>query len=163
MLLRTLLPTTLMLLSFAAHAAEGDFARCASIAPDGERLACYDAAAGRGTAAAAPAPAESPITAAAERAGMADAGFGAEQLREPAQPDTGVPDRIESFLSGRFEGWRKDSVFELENGQVWRCVDCRDVYHVRERPKVTIERGLLGSYWLGVEGLNQQARVRRVK
>lgn len=155
-------------------AAGADLAACAAIAADGERLACYDTLAGRAppsaaraaaptpTAAAAAAPVASPAPAPSASPVDAAARFGAEQLPAQTDPDQGV-DLIESTLPGSFKGWNKDSVFELANGQVWRCIECRDVYYVRENPTVTIKRNFLGSYWLKIEGLNQQARVRRVK
>lgn len=180
MLLRALLLATLTL-CFSAHADDDDLARCTSIDDDARRLGCYDAAAGRtaqaATApeevaapapgavpapAAAPAPTPAPVPIAAPEPADA-AGFGAEQLPRASEKEKDEPDRIESSLPGRFEGWNKDTRFALENGQVWQCVNCRDVYHVRDNPKVVVERGFLGGYWLRVEGLNQQARVRRVR
>ncbi|MFA5939091.1 MAG: hypothetical protein WC809_07020 [Sinimarinibacterium sp.] len=167
--MRVLLSVLLVLI--ALPAAGADLAACAAIAADGERLACYDTLAGRlqpqsappateATAASpTPAPASPPAASAVKDTA---ASFGAEQLPAKAEEDKG-PDLIESTLIGSFKGWDKDSVFELANGQVWRCVECRAVYYVRESPKVTIKRNFLGSYWFKVEGLNQQARVRRVR
>ena len=72
--------------------------------------------------------------------------------------------QIESRLIGRFEGWERNSEFALENGQIWRCSECRTIYHrAIESPSVTIRRSFTGVYWLKIEGLNQQAKVRRVR
>lgn len=151
--MRALLPALLVLI--ALPAAGADLADCAAIAADRERLACYDTLAGRTQPASTAAGTETPPADPA-------ASFGAEQLPARAAEDGGL-DLIESTLIGTFKGWDKDSVFELANGQVWRCVECRSVYYVRENPAVTVKRNFLGSYWLRVEGLNQQARVRRVR
>ncbi|MEQ1440715.1 hypothetical protein AAG565_15290 [Fontimonas sp. SYSU GA230001] len=141
----------LALVALTALPATGaDLAACAAIDADAARLACYDALAGR-----AESPAEAPAAA-------ADARFGAEQLASQPSADKG-PDLIESTLTGTFKGWDRNTVFTLANGQAWRCIDCRPVYFVRENPQVTITRNFLGSYWLKVEDLNLQARVRRVR
>lgn len=165
-MLRTLLPIGALLLTLPAAAQDADLARCAAVKDAQARLACYDALASQPPAAAevpaepvelpaAPPPPESAAPASdAER-------FGAENL--PAKRDSDGADEIESRLVGRFKGWKKGTLFELENGQVWRCIDERDVYGERDNPKVTIRRNFVGSYWLKVEGLNAQARVRRIR
>jgi hypothetical protein len=157
--------------------AQTDFERCAAIESASERLACFDALTRSAkqeppataeildTTPATPqqmplmprpvAPLEPPAAAAVER-------FGAENLPPPA-PETVTPERIESRLQGRFTGWERDTVFELDNGQAWQCQNCRPVYHQAEAPPVSIRRSFTGVYWLKVEGLNQQAKVRRVK
>lgn len=151
--MRTPLSVLLLLIVLPATAGS-DLSTCATIVADAARLACYDALAGRVP--------PQPVAEPAQPPADATASFGAEQLPAPVDDDKG-PDLIESTLPGSFRGWNKDSMFELANGQVWHCIECRDVYYVRENPTVTIKRNFLGSYWLKVEGLNQQARVRRVK
>lgn len=162
-MLRSLSPL-ILLLCVQAHAAELDPSRCAAIDDDAARLRCYDALA-RPALVASPQPTAAPAptpSAAAPRAD-AEAAFGAEQLPDAPAEDDGRIDRIESRLVGRFEGWQSDTEFTLENGQVWRCVNCRSVYYIRDNPRVTIQRSFLGGYWLKVEGLNQRAAVRRVR
>ena len=169
-MLRTLLPIGALLLSLPAAALDSDLARCAAMENPQTRLACYDALASQPSAPTAPAePAEAtaPAVPAAPQspesaAPASDAErFGAENL--PAKRDSDDVDEIESRLAGRFEGWKKGTLFELENGQVWRCIDDREVYGARDNPKVTIRRNFMGSYWLKIEGLHAQARVRRVR
>lgn len=172
-MLRTLLPIGALLLSLPAAAQDSDLARCAAMKDAQARLACYDALASQPPApAGAPAepveatpPAVPPAPPPPESAAPAsDAGrFGAENLPSKRDSDDVDVDEIESRLVGRFEGWKKGTLFELENGQVWRCVDEREVHGSRDNPKVTIRRNFMGSYWLKVEGLNAQARVRRIR
>jgi hypothetical protein len=62
---------------------------------------------------------------------------------------------------------RGRAIFVLDNGQTWRQLDA-DGTEVREpaagKPmKVTIERGLLKSYNLIIEGRNGLIKVRRLK
>ncbi|HEY1077827.1 MAG TPA: hypothetical protein VGE51_14140 [Fontimonas sp.] len=155
-------------------AAAAEPADCAAIAEPAARLACYDRLnAPRTTPAAAPVtvpvtaapaatlPAASPSPAASATPAVDAGQFGAETL--PETPDRKAPDAIESRISGRFEGWSRNTEFTLDNGQVWRCVNCRDVYHRIDNPAVTVKRGFMGNYWLKVEGLNTQATVKRIK
>lgn len=88
--------------------------------------------------------------------------FGAESL-PPTAEQRATPASIESRLKGEFTGWVEDTVFELENGQAWQCRKCRSVYHRAESPRVTIRRSFTGVYWLKVDGLNQQAKVHRIR
>lgn len=158
-------------------AAQSDFERCAAIEAAAERLACFDAltrppAAGAtadaqtlGTTPAAPGQqilTPQAVTTVEPTTTNADERFGAENLPAPATGNT-APDRIESRLKGAFAGWDKDTVFELDNGQAWQCRDCRPVYHQAESPQVSIRRAFTGVYWLKIEGLNQQAKVRRIR
>lgn len=156
----------LMAVNGATTAAETT--ACATIAEPAARLACYDRA---NTPQATTAPAEpaarSAVTPAAPPAAIpapavVEERFGAETL--PAKPsDPEVPEAIQSRISGLFKGWDKNTEFKLDNGQVWRCVNCRDVYYQVENPAVTVKRGFMGNYWLQVDGLNTRATVKRIK
>ena len=153
-----------------------DFERCAAIESAAERLACFDALARPAAPVAEPTPAVAPLdiapaaptgqvltpqpVATATPAAAVDR-FGAESL--PAPADRSAPERIESRLMGNFGGWENDTIFELENGQAWQCQNCRSVYHQAESPQISIRRSFTGVYWLKVEGLNQQAKVRRIR
>lgn len=131
-----------------AAARDDDLARCAVIADAQARLACFDA-----------------LNASHEPEPTPDAAdrFGAESLPQQREQKA-ASTRIESRLVGRFTGWDRNTEFVLENGQVWRCTDCIGVHHSGiESPAVTIRRSFTGVYWLKVEGLNRQAKVRRVK
>jgi len=74
------------------------------------------------------------------------------------------PKSITSTIVGDFQGWGPGSQIRLANGQVWRIVDGSEAVLPRsQNPKVTIERNLLGTLFLKVEGTNNSAKVRRVQ
>lgn len=72
---------------------------------------------------------------------------------------------IVSRIRGNFRGWSGNTVFELENGQVWRQADGgAPVFSVNlVDPVVTIREGVLGGWLLSVEGYNRSVRVVRVR
>ncbi len=71
---------------------------------------------------------------------------------------------ITSNIVGSFTGWSGNDVFVLENGMVWRQAENR-VFTSRpmENPAVEIRPGLLGAWYLSVEGYNSRVKVDRVK
>jgi hypothetical protein len=81
---------------------------------------------------------------------------------EAAAPKT--VDLVESRIVGYFEGWRKGTIFKLENGQHWRVTDDRR-YEVssEDSPAVVIEAAMLGSWLMRVGNYNRRVRVQRVK
>lgn len=80
----------------------------------------------------------------------------------PARTDSG--DRVQSRLMGSFRGWSGNTVFRLENGQVWQQTGGGELAGVNlESPSVTIEKGMLGAWYLRVEGYNSRAKVKRVE
>jgi len=136
---------------------------CRRIPDDGERLACYDELFGRGDGfslnldtGAAAAGEEAP-----DRQVDVVKEFGAEQL-PPERTDS-----IEARLVGDFTGWSGDTVFRLDNGQVWQ--QARNYirsYTPREpmrEPLVIISKGLFGSYDLRVEGVKRVVQVKRIE
>lgn len=108
------------------------------------------------------APATSPTDAAAVPAAEApqdaERRFGLEQIEEANA------DRIDSRITGDFDGWWGGTVFRLENGQVWvQAQSGKSRYKGDPNPKVTIRRRAFGSYRLQVEGSNKTIRVKRVE
>ena len=101
------------------------------------------------------------VAAVAPPPGDADAGFARGGLFD----GTSGPDRITSSIPGDFLGWEGgDDEFTLANGQVWRTIESGSRLRVRMKdPRVIIERGVLDSWYLRVDGNNQRVRVRRVK
>lgn len=135
--------------------------RCAQISRGVERLACYDALAAdpAGDAPVAARAADPNADAPGEPRPDVDA-FGAEQVEGEA---AAAPEQIQSRLVGEFTGWRGNTEFRLENGQVWRQAGSGRLAWSADSPIVTIRRGVLNSYRLSVEGLNASVRVRRVR
>jgi len=169
-------------------AAASDGQSCAAIAADRERLACYDRAHGRRadaetvlpTAPAVPrsaavdavavpvepvppvpaSPAPQPQRAVAPSADE----FGKAAVPvAPPPPAEREPDRIQARLAGPIEGLALGQELLLDNGQRWVVIDDRALDMVADRPKVTLWRNLIGSYWLRFEPRGPQLRVRRVK
>mgnify|MGYP006438302315 FL=1 len=78
--------------------------------------------------------------------------------------DDNDSDTITSRLVGTFDGWDGETVFELENGMVWRQAET-NLYTVRAttNPEVVIRRGLFDRWRLQVKGYNKRLTVERVK
>jgi len=72
------------------------------------------------------------------------------------------PDTIVSRIDGVFEGWDGDTIFKLENGQIWQQSSYAYTYHYAYRPKVIIYR-TSGGYKMKVEGVDETIYVIRLK
>ena len=64
---------------------------------------------------------------------------------------------VESRIVGDFRGWEGRTLFTLENGQRWQAVGS-DVYAGPPipNPAVKIVPGMLGAYWMSIEGINRR-------
>jgi hypothetical protein len=148
----------------AAFADDAAILKCRSLPDTARRLACYDAipVGAAPVAAAAPAAAASPAVVSTARAVTTEQGFG---LRPVVKKQKDVePASIRSSVVGRFDGWGPGTIFRLANGQVWKVTDDTDaVLPIMQDPNVEITRGLIGAYFLQVEGHTNSARVARVK
>ncbi len=142
----------LLVFSPFALADESGLLRCRAIPDAAARLACYDALA---------VPAAAP-RAASPRAATAPTPtpeqFGLERPRFQDQIEA-----IESTIAGRFDGWGPNDRFRLANGQVWQVADGSSGAHWIENPKVRVRRGMLGAFFLEIEGSNRSPRVQRVQ
>lgn len=87
-----------------------------------------------------------------------------ERVAEVFRSDDNTDDVITSRLVGTFDGWEGETIFELENGMVWRQVET-NLYTVRpvNNPEVVIRRGLFDRWRLQVKGYNKRLTVERVK
>jgi len=138
---------------------EEDIRGCVRLEEPGRRLACFDEAAAR----------------LPDPAGAAVDPAQAERLQEPGEPDDSSfglsrepqavprPTAITARHLGEFRGWSGDTVFRLDNGQTWRQAEPGRMHWVKEAPVITITATSLGTFWLGVEGINARVRVRRVR
>jgi hypothetical protein len=78
--------------------------------------------------------------------------------------DFGSSEAIVSNIVGEFSGFGRNKTWILANGQQWQQTDDATLAGVRKtEPKATIKPGVLGVWWMKVEGYNTQAKVRRVK
>jgi len=92
-----------------------------------------------------------------------EAAFGNEpELHAQAERMQRVPTSIRSRIPGAFTGWEGKTDFHLENGQVWRQVDGSRFSVSLVDPTVVIEKGLLGAFYLRVEGYGSSVKVKRV-
>ncbi len=74
-----------------------------------------------------------------------------------------APKKIESRIEGTFNGWYGETVFHLENGQVWQQrINEVQKYTPTENPKVTVQKSL-GGYRLRIDGYRQTCPVKRIK
>lgn len=187
--MRTTLMAGLLWLAGVTPALAEDLAHCTAIDNDGARLACYDALAGRGNAAAAVvAPVATPPPAAARASApvvppaaivaapkapasaipplSAEARFGAENLKgdAAAQVKQESTDAIQSTIVGEFSGWDQNTRFTLANGQVWK-VDEEGIrsYRERENVAVTVKKGMFGAYFMNFDELRARVKVERIR
>lgn len=78
--------------------------------------------------------------------------------------DFGSKEPITGVLEGEFRGFGKGRIYTLDNGQTWEQTDATTLAGVRKTsPKVSMNPGLLGVWYMNVEGVNTQAKVRRTK
>ena len=85
----------------------------------------------------------------------------AQAERERRSEDARTP--VSSSLKGEFRGWQNGTVFELENRQRWRVTDSDfQATRLLANPKVTINPGAFGSWYMLVEGTSVKAKVKRV-
>lgn len=71
-------------------------------------------------------------------------------------------DVIESRIDGEFEGWDGETVFRLQNGQIWQQSSYAYHYSYLYSPNVVIMR-LRGGYEMQVEGVGQRIGVHRLR
>jgi hypothetical protein len=124
----------------SAHAQSDALQRCRAIAESAARLACYDAI---------PVPARGDAAAPAAAPAAAKGG------------PTGEP--VESAVGSGFAGWSPNERIRLANGQVWQVVDGTVHAVAPGARKAKIRRGVLGSFFLDIEGVSASPRVRRVQ
>jgi len=150
--------------SLQAESLPDSIKNCLTINSDQQRLACYDRLAKQLTSVA-------PVTSASENKALkadtqkpepprlsqaeAEATFGLDKLK-------GEVEQIETHIVGEFKGWVKGDVLTLANGQRWRVTSASKGYVKLKNPKIVISRGFFGSFNAKVEGLNAQAKVKRI-
>jgi hypothetical protein len=143
-----------------------DALKCVQIKDDTARLACYDrtvpaigaffpheAKVFPATPVAPPAPQPS-----------AEQRFGAERLAKEDKPkEAEEAETISATIQDARERMPGRWIITLDNGQVWQQVVTQSVNSLRPGRKVTIEKALLGSYTLRVDGTSTPIKVSRAK
>lgn len=127
-------PATAPTAAPAPETLDSGMQRCRTLTDMQQRLACYDALPTSATPAAPAAPVE------------------------PYDPKV-----VRSRIAGGFEGWKRHQTFTLENGQRWKVIG-DDVLFVDtlESPAVTIKQSGSGAWWMSVDGVSQNVKVRRL-
>lgn len=69
---------------------------------------------------------------------------------------------IESTISGEIEGWDGETIFKLDNGQIWQQAEYDYTYFYAYRPDVTIYQTSAGCR-MKVEDETETVLVKRVK
>lgn len=72
-------------------------------------------------------------------------------------------DEMRSRIPGTFTGWTGDSLFVLENGQVWQQRYDTKWKTELENPEVVITRHMLGLHRMEVVGTGKTVPVKRIK
>ncbi|MBU1439216.1 MAG: hypothetical protein KKF79_17855 [Gammaproteobacteria bacterium] len=153
----------LILLTPAAFATSVDLKTqlqsCQQIAEEEQRLSCFDQIVSQLDLSATT---EATSTAAAEKSVVPQpeemkAKFGLKKPNREAQVQ-----EISSLVKSTAFDLRKKLVITLENGQQWRQTDQAQL-NIQAGDRCTVKRGALGSFLLGIEGVNKKIRVRRVE
>ncbi len=67
---------------------------------------------------------------------------------------------LESRIVGEFRGWQGRTIFTLENGQRWQSAgETTYVTPPVMNPAVRVGPGVLGAFWMNVEGVKQRVKV----
>jgi len=69
---------------------------------------------------------------------------------------------VESTITGEFQGWEGETIFKLDNGQIWQQAEYDYTYDYEYRPDVTIYQ-TAGGCKMKVEGVEETVLVRRIK
>ena len=69
---------------------------------------------------------------------------------------------VESTISGEIEGWDGDTIFKLDNGQIWKQAAYDYTYFYAYRPEVTIYQTSAGCR-MKVEDETETVLVKRIK
>jgi len=71
-------------------------------------------------------------------------------------------DVVNTFIKGEFEGWGGETIFLLDNGQIWQQSNYAYIYHYAYRPEVMIIK-VSGSWKMKVDGVDEMVDVIRLK
>jgi hypothetical protein len=77
-------------------------------------------------------------------------------------PIVGTASAVESRIEGDFEGWDGETLFMLDNGQIWEQAAYSYAYHYAYRPKVLIYP-IDGRWEMQVAGMTRSVQVRRLR
>jgi hypothetical protein len=84
--------------------------------------------------------------------------FGLEHKQDLDKKDADMAVSIVSIS----KNLRDKYILTFNNGTVWQQTD-ETYLKIQEGQNVTVERGVLGAFYLSVEGLNKRMKVKRIK
>lgn len=150
---RTGMTSCILLLAGAAGAADmpASIERCTAVTDPQQRLACYDAAAGR-------AGAKPVVVKPAPVVAGAAAASGAGPM--PEQVVAEVPDTFESVIKAAQRRSTGEWRVQLEDGTAWVQSDLTEEWSPRVGDKVRLKKAMMGSWFLRRAGSNASVRVR---
>ena len=155
-----------------------DVNKCTTIADAAQRLACYDAAAPKVRASLNVATEEDRVTLfGLDLFGSGDSDTSGEATRPEDFGKKDIPETVVTEETGGViteitvalaDVGRNGSgydVYVLDNGQVWRQKEAKDLQLPRKVQgiRVKIREGAMGAFYLSREGLNRSVPVERVK
>ncbi|MFV3127548.1 hypothetical protein [Niveispirillum sp. KHB5.9] len=153
----------------ALAAGQDDVLKCLGILDNSARLACYDRTV-PGLRHAAPPPAapmapQAPIPPAPPVS--KEQAFGAERIQDKQNPAVAAkPEEAES-ITAKLVSVSQQTIdrytFTLDNGQVWSQVVARSIANAKTGKTVRIEKGIVGSFTMTIDGVTGIIKVRRVK
>jgi hypothetical protein len=85
-----------------------------------------------------------------------------EKEATASHPGPNSPSVIEAEIDGDFNGWEGQTIFKLNNGQIWQQTEYAYEYEYAYNPEVTIYK-TDGGYKMKVEGMDDTIYVRRIK
>ena len=77
----------------------------------------------------------------------------------PQQIEEGV---IETYIDGDFEGWEGETIWKMDNGQIWQQASYAYHYHYAYHPKVLIYRADVG-WKMKADDDDESVAVKRIK
>ncbi len=153
----------------ALAAGQDDVLKCLSILDNGARLACYDRTvpglrnAPPSAASAPAAPAAPTIMAPVTR----EQAFGAERIPNKTNPSVAAQPQEAENITAKLTSISQVTIdrytFALDNGQVWTQVVARSIPNAKAGKAVRIEKGIVGSFTMTIDGVAGIIKVRRVK
>ena len=100
------------------------------------------------------------VTASAASASAPAEEFGLEHKKKPEES---TPDEMKARIVSLVKNARGEFTVELDNGMVWRQKGKTNSLVISEGDAVTIERGMMGAFYLSREGYNRRVNVNRIK
>lgn len=84
------------------------------------------------------------------------------KAQEAPSVRTSCSPAVESTISGELEGWDGETIFKLDNGQIWRQAEYDYTYFYEYRPEITIYQTSAGCR-MKVEDETDTVLVKRIK